>query len=82
MHVREIFDPVNSSGHSRGQLQLDELRQDRKRMPSITTPACPGSGKATGLGLPSPGNSPAIRNSIRTPCSVSRRFLLPVNGGT
>ncbi len=44
-------------------------------MPSIATPAWAGSGKATGLGLPSPGNWPATRNSMRNARLSVREIL-------
>ena len=43
-------------------------------------PTFAGSGNETGLGLPSPGNWPVTKNSIRTPVSASRSCLLPLNG--
>lgn len=54
------------------------------RIPSISsaTPGAVGSGKTTGLGNPSPGYSPAVIISIRTPVSVSRKvFSAPLKTG-
>ena len=52
-----------------------------QRTPSFSTLDASGAGKETGFGLPSPGNSPVTRNSMRDPGISVAQGLAPRKQG-
>src|SRR5579885_3671139 len=52
-HIGQVLHPMDPTRRARGRLRLDEWDGEGKRMPSMTTPASWGCGKAPGFGSPS-----------------------------
>src|SRR5664279_315608 len=65
------------------QFQVDQLLEIDDPVRAAVEAEKEGSGNTTGLGFPSPGYSPEVRKSIRTPVSASRNALAaPGKAGT